>query len=1053
MKASQLSSPSATTSPNFAERRRNLVLNDDEDCDDTITITGPSQFESCPPPHTEGCFTPVPIQRDSISNPRQSFGVFLDDQFDAGKEPGKRFGVNQDDGLDNTQTDTLVHESPRSDLSDGDVTRNLEGIGIGGLMECDESAVVDGEHPRVAPQNFIPSPSDVSSRHSSLNSRMSLAYVAGDVLFPEMRENKGQDVQARVSLAPIGHERRADFCMDNSPDSLSINAPIDNIIDQLKFDEEEEEENNALQVSVSNSDLAESEMGSDVKPIVRPVLPESRKLFDADTTEEETIHFHDEPPAPSQQKPKTQSVERGISAATARNTKEKEGTPRQIPSSPHPPKPSAIKPSHGIELHHDKGANPSTQGPVVEQVVVSTVESGRFGPLTPFRKDGDNEENPSELPSSWRPPHSVATYRLPDVMAQNDNGTGPSTPPHAVERNMHPASNRKVELQASLKINEENEENQKQLSTFLSSPKPSATHASSDSIIYRSNGTGLSTPLTAIERSAPVLAGDNESISSTVRQATPHSATGSKIRATLAERASGVRRGKADFQLKQLANSISKAPQMPVTPEKDANPLESAFSVNDFLDECNVHFDKTFVVDQREASIVVPEMEGLDRSSLAARITESVKKTGILQRLQEEVARQAEFVRKIEDHIESTEDELVSVMPPVFAMMSRSNTVSMKELTNCRVGMKRLRKVSALRARLDWVQSRQIWEDAIRKQVDQVVKEGEHHISHLVFSEDSYGKLHRKFKDSMRNTELKLDANETDDSTALATQRKDLVDEFSYINDLKSLILSKRESEKELLQKKESLVQRKKEVSTSVESLKSYAGAMTDNKLHDKVTERSELNTLMCKVAGLRLRHIGSSRVCATIADLMDIDVKLNRDDVTEIITNPVLPYGTGESAVHSFINGAVSLCSPRNHLRRVPDLPFVLHTCAEKLLFAKNFLLSISSYFDKHIGQLSATQADRIKENFVDITFVASFYSLTKWTKFDIGVTVSTVFPQHQTGGPHQELRSINVIRFIGTVPIDGTLEAAIRDEGFRRNRRAFDINDAFAAVWKLIE
>lgn len=979
-----------------AVSRSELHSNEDDEFGDVATGAGPSQHQTRSPSVGRQS-TPIPNRRTSIARARQSFGIFLDDDITSGKDLGDRFGVNQDDELDRSYPRISVGDgaSPQSSSPDGDLTQDLTHISA--LMDKDESAMNDNAaHPPTS-DNSTPQLPSVTDGRSPMNSRKSLAYVGNKKLVFGNKRDDFHGLTNRLSIAPIGAEYRADQVSDQSPeDSFQEDQTlhVGNILDRLEHDEEEERR----AIDVRNTNPRRSIGDSS---LLRPVLPENRKLFDLEAAEE-TIHYYDLDGGTDTMKTDSQ-VEREISGPQEQQTHSSHVVTQENPTKEFTPQQQqTYSPPNEVGPQQQQTRSPSNQVATQEQ------------PTHPL----PNEVVPQQQ-QIHAPPIEVAPRQQqvnsPRVVSKENHATESTRDEQTHPEKAHPPQ---VKPLATPVV-----ENQSEDGMLLATPLPDA---------------GVS----------------SKSAAETCRPPTPHSATGLKIRAGLKEGMSVSKRSQADSQLQELSNSVLRGSKRDCVAPKSAIPSKIEFTVSEFLAECNVHFDKTFAVDQREASIIGPTSSDIDRTSMQSRILESVKREKILRRLQEEATKQAKVVEELEHRIQKLEDELVGKMPPAYALVSRGNSLSSREMSAFRVNMKRLRKVSSLQVRMEWVLSRQQWEGAIRDEIQQVLKEGERYVSEVVSSEGAYGKLNRKFKEVLREKGVQYDLGELDDSAAVVPLRKEVDTEFAYISDLKKLVMSKKETEADLQRKKNYFVDRTAAKTESVKKLRAYAGAMASNNLNAKVTERAELNMVVSRIAGFRPHFITPNGIKSAVADLLDLELRFDGDVVTNVAASPY-PVDARHPVIQTFVEGAV-MASRRSMqaLTKVRDVPFALYVCRERLSSLKLFLLNLSRYFDRHLGELANSHLHEDEtSSTVDVSFRVSFFSLSKWTKFDVAVKVSTVIPKQFDGTLSQELKLDGVTKFIGAIPAVETLDNIIQEAGFQRDGEMFNAVDAFAAVWELLD
>lgn len=975
--------------------------------DETVTLPKEPRISSSsldgrspPSPMPVARASPVPLRRSSMTNARQSFGIFLDDDISKGQGD---VDLTDEHDVSFPENSLLSNQDGVAD-SDDDVTRdfgNITGV-FNSLLDTDESVPIDLQADTESQGSLPPINSPPRSRPSNASSRKSLGYVGNLNLFNETTGDEVDTGRGRCSIAPAFGHRALDTDVDDAPRRFSVHSTMQ-IGDILQQVEQDEAEDGGKAHSISGSDEIVQ------APSIPPVTSENVEV--------------------SELIPES-------------NGKVKPGRSENVEPMPVVPERSGNVPPVPCPPESDGNVN---EKEVIEESsgIVQTrpmlPENSASRPTLPDNRklfDSDVTETlhfheAAEVPK--RP--SIASESKPPL-AQNasNSAQNPDTAAADHETGLGTSSFNARNASKPLPLNERDVDNIEAECEAQSGPH------SSNMIVTPRSATGTRIRATASEMVVP---------GSATKVSTPLSAPGSKIRASFRDRTASGRRDGGDSQVQQLSDSVLMSSTSKPTPQHS-----STFTIAEFLGASNIRFDDNILPDNRDPSLA-PDMISteIDRSSAEWRILQSVKKEKYLNQIEEELRKQVDIFNSTKQRIASLERDILTRHSPVFSLMSKSGSRSGKGVTNCRVGLKRLRKVSHFQNRLDWVLSRQKWEGTIRDGLQTAAASCQKDVVSLHTLKRSLVARHVELTEALTSSDIEFDRNMEDVSGSVDMRRKEVVDEFAYIQELRALTLSKVTTEKEQTRKREILAPKNEQLLAKLKNLQSYAGAQADRKLKAKVTERTQRNMLVCGMAGLRPSHIGVNAIVGTLAEMMEVELKLNGDMLGTVGVKAVTLPENSSSVIQSFVEGTVALSSKQmREIRSVREIPFAFHSSVEKLLYAKNFLEEALEYLDSHVGELSAASVGRGELPSLDVTLVGSFYSLTAWAKFDVTVTISTFFPHPTAGTSHQEVKDITIQRFIGAAPPIEDIQEVFKASGFRKNPQAFSVQDAFSAVWELL-
>lgn len=538
----------------------------------------------------------------------------------------------------------------------------------------------------------------------------------------------------------------------------------------------------------------------------------------------------------------------------------------------------------------------------------------------------------------------------------------------------------------------------------------------------------------------------NPGTSNVSKLATPMSTTGAKVRS---------------LRDPSSENRQHQVPDSGLKPARNAAPMvhqKIPFDMAKFLQVGKLRFDaKTAGLDLRRPSIAqVPDsFASIDRTALHWKLLESLKKDNIWHPIQEQVTKLINSVSATAARINSTTEEIVQERPHVFEKLANSSSLSNKELTTIQMGLKRLQKVTTRQARISWVKSRQIWEKEMLEDLKRCCAVLQQDAAGMTTTEKSLISGRSKFLKELRQLghDRELNAFRNGSDLDVDDVRRHATQMFSHSADLRKTIATKKQLAKECASKVEELTPKKNELVSLQEKLQTYAEAIHDHKLNRILSERRELNTIVCGATGLKPTTITDNNISVVLADLMDVSLELKDERVVKVLAKPVSLSTFGSEVSQSFASGVVELIKPHiETLEFTNHIPSELYWCSAALHSNWKVFTDAIEYFDGHLGEISGADICTGDYPSLDLTLLASFYSLKLRVKFDVTVVISCFTPEPTKRLPYQEVKKVECCRFIGTTPCEEEVREAIISSGFRRSQDSFNVLDSFAKVWDML-
>lgn len=571
---------------------------------------------------------------------------------------------------------------------------------------------------------------------------------------------------------------------------------------------------------------------------------------------------------------------------------------------------------------------------------------------------------------------------------------------------------------------------------------------------------------------------------------TPQSATASKLRAAMESRPSASK-GSGSKKLMELSSSVPRSTKLksldsPLQPKSGTTekvsqhhtessivskprashtdnaivkkpPPEPNFRISNFLSVSNVHFESNLLrrhEDSLGVGLSAPS-EGV-RTGLEGRLLETTRKKAILERLENEIVQLRSTIGTTDENIGSLENQIESSSPPLYAILRESATLKLDKLTKIQLELKRLRKVCALKARQEWVRYRHGWEREICDEVRKQATVLRHDLGHLQSSKEKMSTLLSAMAQECQELGLDQDTviNTDDNSTGVVDALRDVVrEEYDSVKGLRQQLLDHESLKQSLSEEKESLRLKGTSLAKNCQSLQEYANADSSVKLKGIIKQRSVLNKITSKAASISASTITANDIVICVSGVMEVHLRLEGDKISKVhcrCTNS--SSGENMKVIQEFTNHAVRLVQTEylEPLSTVQSIPVALQFSVEALTRAKWSFAEAHSYFESHLGKIVSSRLSSGDCQSLDLTVMASFYSLSLRWKFHVTLTIST-FMSRKTFS-RQRVTIDNLSRCIGECVSEEKLNQVLTRRGFSSSSSSFSCKEAFAGVWEML-
>lgn len=490
-------------------------------------------------------------------------------------------------------------------------------------------------------------------------------------------------------------------------------------------------------------------------------------------------------------------------------------------------------------------------------------------------------------------------------------------------------------------------------------------------------------------------------------------------------------------------------------------PSTTSFTMSDFLKANMIHFKEYTTNTIREASIQQDNIFSpvFKPSSVEDRMNERVRKKSVLNTLRKEIQRMKDELKNVENSCAAYEREVEASNPPIFAEVAKIQDYKCFELTTSRLNMKRLKKISAIQTRQEWVSRRKVWERKICNDINSQVESLQFHISSFKPMQEKYVNVREMIDEKISEAGLIDRLGEgkevrSGENTFIVLKRA-AFQELSLLRDMREYLSTQKNDEIDLTYRQNNLGPELVALKVDYKELGTFAKANTIQKVRDMVTEAVELNSIISGVTGLNLQGLNKNSICVQAVDMMELNFSLHDDRVINKSFKPIVNAGVTNPVWQSYANGAIQLLNTQGIVKTVKmtrDIPFALHAISSTLMQAKFIFEDASYYFERKLGSiLSGSLKETDTSCYLNLSVLASFYSLTKRSKFDVTVSVNTFLSEGKSGTPKQEVRVDNVVRYFGDCPDNDKLEKVICFAGSKK-AGIFSLHNAFLGVWKIM-
>lgn len=581
-----------------------------------------------------------------------------------------------------------------------------------------------------------------------------------------------------------------------------------------------------------------------------------------------------------------------------------------------------------------------------------------------------------------------------------------------------------------------------------------------------------SVAIASAQQQSPMLSTLSKTVSSSQvavesSTATPKSATASKILAVVTGRSAS--RGQGSVSRTQVISSETHLRGVPA-PVSQANSLnsfashqESAsvsdFRIAEFLEASNIRFNDDLGQGLREASLaggVVSPFEG-DRDSLQAQIVSSVMSFAVLSKLNEAVQTVQTQIAGSIANIASLEAQIEQTCPPVFAKMAKSNELLSTELTTVQVGLKRLRKISALEAREEWVAARHVREkdmlQSLRSKIDGLHAD----MSFLTESERAMANEHESLQADIGSHGLDLEVEKCSrgqvNEENLANMRVQVKATFSDIEALQVSIVEANETAAAKEREGVVLRQEQKHVDAECGHLNSFASAGTPSKLSQMLTEQRRLNSFASSATGIEPLKLTEKEVSLRLVGILYVTFTVHESVVTHVETRAITLQSPASAVMCSFVEHITTLAA-ENCLKPVgllSELQYALHLAVDFLSYAKDTYIQVVRYAERNEVTVASCELSAETAT-VDMRILASYYSLKKKCKFDVSLVLSLSAPSFKGSAMRQSIRIDSIDSIIGEAPSVAELDAIVQKAGFVSGKDRFNVLVALSSIWTLL-
>lgn len=553
---------------------------------------------------------------------------------------------------------------------------------------------------------------------------------------------------------------------------------------------------------------------------------------------------------------------------------------------------------------------------------------------------------------------------------------------------------------------------------------------------------------------------ENCDLSISKHTATPHSALGQKIieNQKVLSATRGQNRDLCISEHPKSARSSARAGRrieaLDSPHQSSSDSLEPNAQIDKFLEQCNVHFDLT-LFDYRE-TLGAPTAGDNNDGNIETPLEEALKKTLVISPLNAVIDKVTGRISTEEkESIKSLEEELLRSRPAFFSRMLDSTSMSNEDLEDHRTQAKRMRKAAKQESRLEWVTSRKKWEGEIRDSILLVVSDAEKYIGELKSRTETVVIQRQAVNDEAQRLGYDLEEFAEEQGDEDCVLQNAIVEGYEELQALEMALSQSKETKSQLDAEREVLERSIANQLAEVERLESFVDAAESNGLENAISDVQALGRIDSDLSGIKLMRIDDKRLSGVLLDIMGFEIHRNglgiHDVITKSITHPSAPQ-----PVRDFIDDAVTQCAPCiEGLKNVRELSSTFHICVEWLDFCKRFILDVSNYLRTFPGKLLLRSNDTgsLGNDSAGITFIASFHSIKKWTKFDVKFDISTCFNGRGLGRPYQEVASLEVHYSIGAFPSCDKIKHVLRQEGFKQDKSYFNVMDAAAGLWRYID
>ncbi len=513
-------------------------------------------------------------------------------------------------------------------------------------------------------------------------------------------------------------------------------------------------------------------------------------------------------------------------------------------------------------------------------------------------------------------------------------------------------------------------------------------------------------------------------------QSTPQSVLGSKIRAAALERSASKKPEDASVTIEHsiTLNAADEPPNLQDRVEDEVVPQK--VSVASFLDAVGIHFkgcDELPIVlpmSNPNASLIrgIQLANSEDRNTLSGQIVSCVTKKAVLNELESARVSLTELAASVRNHVQNISDDIEHSPPPIFAKVCNSGDMAPEEISVIQTGLKRLRRISNMQSRLQWVTSRQTRERRITDMLKSSVESLDRDAQRMIADEAKCTSYKDSLSAQMANLDLgDLPMNSTE--MCSADERQKLVDLWgSYKGEMQTLQGYKNRTN-ESMKKLEELKKTKAALAAKIVEARRNLSAGSMSMLEGLLQKKINTKQTHSFLSGIRPLKVCVTHMDVRVAGYADVRFTLSGDSVDSVeVQSLVGSYDQIHPAVPAFINDAISKCAERclNNVSMLNQIPLALHLARAYLTSVKQCCRDALQYLDEHEQDSDFLRTSSPDGPSADLVVRPNYFNVRKRCNFDVTLTRHH-FPPQFNGSTLQFKEAVSSVSVTSVCPIIG--------------------------------